>query len=166
MRKSRLIQTNLSLLAFLLISFSGIAQRKITGVVEDVKTNSPLEGATITVKDSKTSTISKIGGQFTITVPDGTAILEISFVGYDSKSTTIGSNQTNIEIKLNQSENNQLSDVVVVGYGTQKKIDVTGAVDQISGKSLAERPIANVFQGLQGVSPGLNITYNGGQPGH
>ena len=165
MRKSRLIQTNLSLLAFLLISFSGIAQRKITGVVEDVKTNSPLEGATITVKDSKTSAISKTGGQFTITVPDGTAILEISFVGYDSKSTTIGSNQTNIEIKLNQSENNQLSDVVVVGYGTQKKIDVTGAVDQISGKSLAERPIANVFQGLQGVSPGLNITYNGGQPG-
>jgi TonB-linked SusC/RagA family outer membrane protein len=58
-----------------------------------------------------------------------------------------------------------LSEVVVVGYGTAKKINVTGAVDQISGKRLENRPIANIFQGLQGVSPGLNITYMGGQPG-
>ncbi|MDH7464205.1 SusC/RagA family TonB-linked outer membrane protein [Chitinophagaceae bacterium 26-R-25] len=58
-----------------------------------------------------------------------------------------------------------MSEVVVVGYGTAKKINVTGAVDQISGKRLVDRPIANIFQGLQGVSPGLNITYAGGQPG-
>ena len=165
MKVSRLIKTNLFLLAFLLISVLGIAQRKITGVVEDGKTNSPLDGATVSVKNSKFNTISKTGGQFAITVPDGTATLEISFVGYDSKSITIEPNQTDVEIKLNQSTNNELTDVVVVGYGTQKKIDVTGAVDQISGKSLAERPIANVFQGLEGVSPGLNITYKGGQPG-
>lgn len=165
MRKLRLIQTNLFLLVFLLIAASGIAQRKLTGVVEDAKTNSSLEGATISVKNSKANTISKAGGHFTIKVPDGTTTLEISFVGYETKSFSVEANQTNVEIKLNQSTNDQLSEVVVVGYGTKKKIDVTGAVDQISGKSLAERPIANVFQGLQGVSPGLNITYMGGQPG-
>ena len=88
--------------------------------------------------------------------------IEVSFVGYQQQKI---SGYIGEDIKLIPSGSSNLNEVIVVGYGTQKKIDVTGAVDQISGKSLAERPIANVFQGLQGVSPGLNITYNGGQPG-
>lgn len=72
----------------------------------------------------------------------------------------------NASILINLKESSSdLNEVVVVGYGTSKKLDVTGAIDQISGKKIAERPVANVFQGLQGVSPGLNITYKGGQPG-
>lgn len=140
MKKSRLNQINLFLLVFLLISISGIAQRKVTGVIEDAKTNSPLEGATVSVNKSKANTVSKAGGDFEITVPNKPAVLDVSFVGYESKSINIDADQTNVVIKLNPSTDNQLSDVVVVGYGTQKKIDVTGAVDQISGKSLAERP--------------------------
>ncbi|HEY4290432.1 MAG TPA: SusC/RagA family TonB-linked outer membrane protein [Puia sp.] len=87
--------------------------------------------------------------------------LEFSHVGFNTVRLPSFSGGT---IRLTPM-NSDLNDVVVVGYGSAKKIDVTGAVDQISGAQLAKRPIANVFQGLQGASPGLNITYSGGQPG-
>lgn len=89
MKKSRLIQINLFLLVFLLISISGIAQRKISGIVQDAKTNSPMEGATITVKGSKANDISEPGGKFEITVPNGRLTLHISFVGYQPQTITL-----------------------------------------------------------------------------
>lgn len=91
----------------------------------------------------------------------------ITHVGYaSSKKDYTFKPGENASIIVNiKEESSDLSEVVVIGYGTSKKQSVTGAIDQISGKKLSDRPIANVFQGLQGVSPGLNITYKGGQPG-
>lgn len=87
--------------------------------------------------------------------------IELSYVGFETQK--LAAFQGGV-IRL-VPVNSVLNDVVVVGYGRAKKIDVTGAVDQVSGSQLAKRPIANVLQGLQGSSPGLNITYGGGQPG-
>src|SRR5690606_28460913 len=72
--------------------------------------------------------------------------------------------QSQFSITLNV-DTKALEEIVVVGYGTQKKANIAGAVDQVAGKQLEARPIANLMQGLQGISPGLNITYGGGQPG-
>src|SRR5690606_21221269 len=83
--------------------------------------------------------------------------------GYEAQELPVNAGSS-MQVKLEPSSNS-MEEVIVVGYGTQRKINVTGAIDQIGGKQLAERPIANVFQGLQGLSPGLNITYYGGQPG-
>lgn len=113
----------------------------------------------LNLRTGKTS-ISDSAGNFKLLMHKGDPI-EISTVGYQTKKLTAFSGGN---IYLTTS-NTELSDVVVVGYGTAQKKDLTGAVDQISGSQLARRPIANVFQGLQGASPGLNITYNGGQPG-
>jgi TonB-linked SusC/RagA family outer membrane protein len=111
------------------------------------------------VRTGKTA-LSDSTGNFVLLMHKGDPV-EISMVGYQTKKITsfAGGNIYMASI------NTELTDVVVVGYGTAKKADLTGAVDQISGSQLARRPIANVFQGLQGASPGLNITYYGGQPG-
>ena len=113
----------------------------------------------LNVRTGKTI-LSDSAGNFRLLMHKGDPV-EISMVGYQTKKIAAF---TGGNIYL-ASVNAELSDVVVVGYGTAQKKDLTGAVDQISGAQLARRPIANVFQGLQGASPGLNITYYGGQPG-
>ncbi|GAO42708.1 SusC/RagA family TonB-linked outer membrane protein [Flavihumibacter petaseus] len=142
------------------VSVSGQELRKeVSGRILD-SLGVPLSKASVTNLKSGTKVLSGNEGQFTIAVQAGETI-EVSFVGY---RTTRLADFTGGDIALKQ-ELSSLEDVVVVGFATQKKKDLTGAIDHISGAKLAERPIANVFQGLQGVSPGLNITYNGGQPG-
>ena len=135
MKKSKLPRFGLVILALLLFSYSGMAQRKLSGVVEDAKTNSPLEGATISVKNSKIKAVSKSGGNFEINIPKGKDALEISFVGYDMLTVTLTPGDENITVKLTQSES-QLNDVVVVGYGSVKKKDLTGAVSSINSDHL------------------------------
>ena len=97
-----------------------------------------------------------------ITVPDN-AMLVISSVGYTTQEVSV-EGRTSVSLTLVPLENT-MNEVVVVGYGSQRKKNVTAAVDQISGKEIAKRPVANVIQGLQGLSPGLNISYPGGKPG-
>jgi TonB-linked SusC/RagA family outer membrane protein len=105
---------------------------------------------------------------FASVLPHVNYILSFSSVGYEKqvhKNYMLQPGEKASVIINLQLTSADLQQVVVLGYGSSRKINVTGAVDQISGKRLAERPLANVFQGLQGVSPGLNITYGGGQPG-
>ncbi len=134
----------------------------VSGKVTD-SSNNPVSKASVKVRNSTKGTMTDVNGRFSISVIPGNT-LEISSVGFNVKSIEVKAGISDLSISL-ESAPSDLATVVIVGYGTQKKIVVTGAVDQISGKKLAERPIANVFQGLQGVSPGLNITYYGGQPG-
>ncbi|MGN6532513.1 MAG: TonB-dependent receptor [Ginsengibacter sp.] len=134
----------------------------VKGKVTDKSNGQPLPGVSIQVKGSSAGISTDSNGNYSLDVPVHTTLI-FSFVGYDQVEVPVNG-QKEINVSL-QASTTGLNEVVVVGYGTQKKIDVTGAVDQISGKKLAERPIANIFQGLQGVSPGLNITYMGGQPG-
>jgi len=163
MKKSKLLQLVFMLLAILLFNTSGIAQRKISGVIEDAKTNMPLEGATISVKNSKISAISKADGQFQIDVPAGNVTLNVSFVGYRTEKMPITENE-NIVIRL-QPDSVGLNEVVVVGYGTQKKENLTGAVGVIHSSSLSDRPTSSPANLLQGLSPGLTVTTQGSYPG-
>lgn len=128
--------------------------KTVTGTVTD-ETGGPVIGASVTVKNSTTGTSTDLEGKFSINVPEK-ATLIISSISYETLEVTVGVN-TNLSISL-KSANNILSDVVVVGYGTQKKINVSGAVKQVSGEVLQNRPIANLGAGLQGVIPNLTIT--------
>lgn len=167
MRKSKKICAGLALFTVLLLSERASAQRKITGFVEDAVTSYPLEGATLSMENGKFSTVSKGGGKFEISAPNGLSVLVVSFVGYDSKSVTIGGSSTNVVIKLSQSASSSLNDVVVVGYGVKKKVDLTGAISTVSAKEIEARPIASTQQALQGLVPNLNISVSdqGGEPG-
>jgi TonB-linked SusC/RagA family outer membrane protein len=122
----------------------------------------PLSGVSIQVKGASTGTATNANGEFQITVSEN-ATLVISYVGYTTQEVPV-EGRMSVALTLAPLENT-MNEVVVVGYGSQRKKNVTAAVDQISGKEIAKRPVANVIQGLQGLSPGLNISYPGGKPG-
>ena len=166
MKKFKLLYCNFGIIAFLLVSLTSMAQqRKINGVVLEANDNTPLQGATVTLRNSKTSTVTNLNGQFEITVPSGEAVLDVSFVGYQSSSLTVGINENTISIALQRSAGNQLSDVVVVGYGTQKKVDVTGAISSVKGADLKQSPAANLSNSIAGRIPGVILSNRSGEPG-
>lgn len=152
----------LLLLLLIVSATSAFAQRVIKGKITDDK-GSPLEGASITVKGSNTGTYADANGNYTLNIGGNQAVLIVSFVGYDVKEINTGSKAT-IDISLLPDKATNLSDVVVVGFGTQKKVNLTGAVSQVKGEELENRPVANIGQALQGLVPNLNLT-TGGDPG-
>lgn len=143
---------------------SVFAQNTLTikGVVTDTK-NEPLVGATIKVKGTTHGVATDLDGKFTLPGVAKTAVLEVSYVGMQSQSILVnGQTQFKISLKDNAS---QLSDVVVVGYGRQKRVNLTGAVSSVDSKQLAARPVQNVSQALQGMVPGLNFAVGNGGGG-
>ena len=143
---------------------SVFAQNTLTikGVVTDSK-NEPLVGATIKVKGTTHGVATDLDGKFTLPGVAKTAVLEVSYVGMQSQSILVnGQTQFKISLKDNAS---QLSDVVVVGYGRQKRVNLTGAVSSVDSKQLAARPVQNVSQALQGMVPGLNFSVGNGGGG-
>jgi TonB-linked SusC/RagA family outer membrane protein len=140
------------------------AQSTVTGTVTDEK-NQPMPGVTIKVKPGKSaSTSTDENGHFRINVKNENDVLVFSFVGYDIQEVAV-KKVTTLNISMKPAAGN-LNEVVVVGYGSQKKIDLTGAVSTISGEVLEDRPIDNLGRGLQGELPGLNVTSFSGQPGN
>ncbi len=139
----------------------GYLQHEVSGTVTDTA-GTPLIGVTIKVKGTTTGTVTDAEGKFTLVVPED-ATLEVSSVGYVTREISVGK-RTNLDIQLKTSATG-LNQLVVVGYGTQKKVDLTGAVTQIGDKMLKDRPISNVGQALQGVVPNLNINFSDGRPG-
>jgi TonB-linked SusC/RagA family outer membrane protein len=145
-------------------SLNEVLQTKISisGAVKDV-TGEVLIGVNIQVKGTSTGTSTDINGEYRIEVPDGDAVLVFSYIGYLSQEIKVGNNR-NITVTL--AEDVMLMDeVVVVGYGTQKKANLTGAVGTASGDVLENRPITTIGEGLQGVIPNLQITPGGTAPG-
>ena len=143
---------------------SVFAQNTLTvkGVVTDSK-NEPLVGATIKVKGTTHGVATDLDGKFTLPGVAKTAVLEVSYVGMQPQSILVnGQTQFKISLKDNAS---QLSDVVVVGYGRQKRVNLTGAVSSVDSKQLAARPVQNVGQALQGMVPGLNFSVGNGGGG-
>lgn len=134
----------------------------ITGTVTDGKDNLPLPGVTVMVKGETTGTITDLDGQFTIEAATD-ATLIFSFIGMITEEIAIDG-RTNIDVTMRQDVVG-LDEVVVVGYGTQKKENLSGAVDAIDVAQLESRPINNIAQGLQGLAPNLNIGFNSGAPG-
>lgn len=134
---------------------------RITGVVLD-ELGDPVIGANIIVKGTTIGVTTDIDGKFQISVPRN-GVLQISYIGYNTQEITI-TNQTSLTIRLE--ENTQsLEEVVVVGYGAQKKVNLTGSVASITSEQLLERPITSVAEGIQGIVPGLTVTAGQSRPG-
>ncbi|KAA9349423.1 TonB-dependent receptor [Larkinella humicola] len=122
-----------------------------------------LAGVTVVLKGTTRGTTTDGSGNYELVVPNSSAVLIFSFVGYTSQEITAG-NRSVINVTLNP-DSKSLEELVVVGYGTQKKVNLTGAVSQVQAKDLENRPLNNMSQILQGMIPNLNITFGTGQPG-
>lgn len=134
----------------------------ITGTVKDSVNGETLPGASVKAKSSGKSTSTDVEGKFRIEVQD-TDEISISFIGFEDEVVKTGS-QGNYEISLKPS-NAQLNEVVVVGYGTQKKINLTGSVASVDAEDLQSRPITATSTGLQGLLPGVTVQSFSAQPG-
>src|SRR5882757_2867356 len=157
--------TTFFLSAFLLGCCSVVfAQRPITGKVLDEKSN-PLVGATIKIAGKSTAVVTGADGSFTITGTKGEN-LEISYIGKATEKIAVGDKAV-INITLKESADAGLNEVVVTGYMTQKRADLTGAVSVVGPKELSKsHGTTNVLQALQGVVPGLHITTDGNPSGN
>lgn len=137
--------------------------KEVSGQVMDADTSEPLPGVNIVLKGTSTGTVTDVSGNYSIEIPEGNAVLIFSFVGYEKLEVSVG-DQTNINVRL-QLDQNALDEVVVVGYGTQKKSDLTGAVATVSDKEINQLPVDRIEQGLQGRVPGVQVTQTSGAPG-
>lgn len=145
-----------------LMSFA-FAQQKITVTGRVTNEGAALSNVTVKVAGSRQGTTTNDQGNFRIAVTKGQT-LTFSYVGYEAQSVAIN-DQTELNIDLKTALDNTLNDVVVVGYGTTKKVNLTGSVSTVSAKDLEGRPITNVSSALQGTMAGVTVTVNNGQPG-
>jgi TonB-linked SusC/RagA family outer membrane protein len=145
-----------------LINYSQSQTKKITGKVID-EAGKAIVGATISIKNSKSVVSSDEKGNFTIEVPASAAILVVSFVGMETTELNIG-NKSTVTIAL-KSSSTALEDVVVIGYGSVKKSDVTGSAQRLNREDLLRDNPGNILQALQGKLAGVNVTQNDGAPG-
>lgn len=151
------------LICFFAMMGSSFAQDRmqISGRVIDAQDQKPLGGVTIVQKGTTNGVSSQEDGRFQISVPAGTALL-VTYVGYDSKE--VLANTSNLTVQLSASTN-VLDDVVVIGYGSVKRKDVTTAISSVSTKDLEKRPIVNVGQAIQGKAAGVAVMQPNGAPG-
>src|SRR5678809_1487517 len=140
------------------ISSSLLAQNRVTGKVINQGDNQPIVGATVQQKGTTNATQTITDGTFAINVP-GNAILVITVVGYTGQEVPVNG-RTNISLSL-QSASGSLSEVVVIGYGTQSRRNVTSAISSIDNKTLNEVPASNFAQALQGRMAGVSVVNNG-----
>ncbi|MFN5438333.1 MAG: carboxypeptidase-like regulatory domain-containing protein, partial [Bacteroidota bacterium] len=133
----------------------------VTGTVSDVR-NAPLAGATVTIKGTRISTVTDQNGKFSLRgVSDG-AVLQISFSGYLTEEVQAAAGAMKVTLR---EQINQLTDVVVVGYGTQRKKDLTGAVVQVKASQLENENARSVQDMLRGNAPGLDVGFNASPKG-
>jgi TonB-linked SusC/RagA family outer membrane protein len=158
------MRKKITLFIFLLLASLNIALAQNATVKGKVVDNSgqPLPGVTVTVKGTTNGTLTDVAGKYSISVPPNTT-LTFSFVGFASQSVAVGS-QTSINVTL-ADIHNDLNEVVVVGYGTQKKSVVTGAISSVRAADLEKQPVNRIEQALQGRTSGLTIAAASGQPG-
>ena len=147
----------------LLSRHSGQELRLAKGRITDAGGN-PLIGAMVYDRDDRTiSAVTDLDGRFEIEVPDGDMIV-VSLLGFKEMEIPASSATANMSLTL-QEDISTLDEVVVVGYGVQKKVNVTGSVSQIKAEEMADRPVMKMTQALQGQVPNLNISFSSGQPG-
>jgi TonB-linked SusC/RagA family outer membrane protein len=152
----------LLMMLLFMVTAAAYGQRiTISGTVTD-ESGSALPGATVQVKGTSQGVLTDLSGKYSVDVTNANVTLVFSFVGYATKEMPVAG-QTNVNVILS-SDVRGLEEVVVVGYGTQKKLNLTAAVDQVTSETLESRPIPNVTQGLQGVMPNLTIKPLDGKP--
>jgi TonB-dependent starch-binding outer membrane protein SusC len=155
-------QKYLFLCLFLMAQIFAFAQNKVTGTVTDATKKETLIGATIKEKNTKNAAVTDLDGRFEIRCA-ANAVLEISYVGYKMLEINVeGKDNLNIELSEDQA---LLEEVVVVGYGVQKKSVVTGAISKVKSTDLENMPVARLEQSLQGRTSGVRVTSGSGQPG-
>jgi len=135
---------------------------KVQGTVSDEK-GLPLPGVSVKVKGTSAGAITDANGKYSLTDVDGNATLVFSFIGYNTQEVAVN-NKEQIDVKLTEASK-ELNQVVVVGYGTQKRVDLTGAVGSVNSKQLQERPAQTVEEELAGKIAGVNVSTNSGAPG-
>src|SRR3990170_8016490 len=138
-------------------------QKSLTGKIVDEGSRQPLPGVTISVKGTNVTTVSDNLGAFSIAVPSEQSVLEISYVGYVTQEIKVGQ-QNSINVSIVPSDK-QLGEVVVVGYGTQRKRDVTGSVTSLKPEDFNRGVITNPQQLMQGRAAGVTVTASSGKPG-
>jgi len=136
--------------------------RKVTGVVSD-EASERLSGVNVVVKGTQVGAITDADGRFSLNVPQGSEVLVFSFIGFESTEVDVTGKET-VEVKLKQSTI-WLGEVVTIGYGTVKKVNLTGSVEKIESKKITRQPVVQTSQALVGLSPGLTAIQSSGQPG-
>ncbi|MCX2473506.1 TonB-dependent receptor [Pedobacter sp. MC2016-05] len=134
----------------------------ISGKVTDVN-GKAIPGVVVKHKESGKTSQTDAQGNYSLSIPDGNGTLVFSFIGFGTKEVAVGQ-QTQINVQL-ADDNKKLDEVVIVGYGTQKKVNLTGSVSTVSSKDLDNRPITQASQALSGLSPGVQVQQGGGRPG-
>ncbi|NDV57750.1 SusC/RagA family TonB-linked outer membrane protein [Bacteroides sp. 519] len=133
----------------------------IKGIVSE--STGPLVGVNVIVKGTSNGTITNLDGEYTLTVPNQNAILEVSYIGYVTQEVQVG-NRTTINVVLKE-DSEMLDEVVVVGYGIQKKVNVTGAVSTVQSGKLESRATTNLSSSLAGLASGVTVRQGSGKPG-
>lgn len=137
-------------------------KNKLSGIVRDV-TGEPIIGASVFVKGTKIGTITNVDGEFSLDVPANSTLM-VSYIGFATREIPV-KNHSNLKITLDEDAAHNLNEVVVVGYGTQKKASVTGAIASVTTKDLVQTPQANISNMLVGKMPGLIAMQRSGAPG-
>jgi TonB-linked SusC/RagA family outer membrane protein len=130
--------------------------------VTDAISNEGLIGANVLVKGTDQGSVTDISGNYTVNVPEGATVLVFSYTGYTTKEVTIGADNV---VNLSMSEGIDMDELIVVGYGVQKKSDLTGSVSSLAGKELTSIAVGNPTSALQGKISGVQVENNGGEPG-
>jgi TonB-linked SusC/RagA family outer membrane protein len=144
------------------VRFAAVKAIKVQGKVTD-DAGLPLPGVSVKYKGSGTGTVTDVNGTYSLDVPSNDGILVFSFIGFTTREVPI-SGLTTVNVQL-MPERTSLNEVVVVGYGTQKRVNVIGAVDQINSAAIEGKPAVNLTQALQGTSPNLIIQQTSNEPG-
>lgn len=150
--------------AMTLLSFKSFSQQTVAGTVTDENT-APLSGVSVVIKGTTGGVTTDDEGKFSISVPSSSAVLLVTYQGYLNKEVTVGNNATvNVQL-LPDVRRRDLNEVVVVGYGTQRKVDLTGSVASVTRREIVNKPFSSPDQILSGRVPGVNITNRSGDPG-
>lgn len=148
----------------LLSSFQSFSQQTVSGKITD-ENSIPLTGVSVVIKGTTGGTTTDTEGSFSISVPSSSSVLVVSYQGYVEKEVSIGNNSTlNVQL-VPDIRRRDLNEVVVVGYGTQRKVDLTGSVASVTRREIVNKPFSSPDQILSGRVPGVNITNRSGDPG-
>ncbi|MEA5457642.1 TonB-dependent receptor [Arcicella sp. LKC2W] len=145
-----------------IITLTGYGQQSVTGKITSTEDNQGIPGVSVAIKGTNKGTTSDATGSFKIAAPNK-AILTFSAIGFVTQEVEVGSKSI-IDLKLSP-DVQSLGEVVVVGYGTQKKSQLTGAISQVSAKQISEMPITNLGQAMQGRVAGVDVSQSGSKPG-
>ena len=138
--------------------------RTVSGVIQDAGQQPIIGAAVMLAGASNVGAVTDLDGTFTLNVPAGPVTLDVTCLGYVAKSVAVPANQSTVTVVLEE-DTMMLEETVVVGYGTQKKVNLTGAISVVDDESLKDRSSHNLVTMLQGSVPGLNITTQSGNPG-